>query len=283
MKYDSLNEFDPKKEISRFLNKRGISMNRTRKRVIVVLLLMVVIFTPLWALNIAEGSGSTKEEGSYERSLVPVNFETEYEYDENVEVGVSAMVSFGCDGLSEEVRYVVRENGRVVSDELVAVMTIKKKENQVVLMGTKKQAVYASGNYSLASYEGPISAGSGTFICPLSSYVFASPFGPRNGSYHYGVDLLAPVGTVIHAADSGTVVYAGSRNSYGLLVIIDHGNGFKTYYAHCNAISVNLGDDVSQGQNIATVGQTGNATGSHIHFEVRVNDKCMNPVNYVAL
>jgi murein DD-endopeptidase MepM/ murein hydrolase activator NlpD len=66
-------------------------------------------------------------------------------------------------------------------------------------------------------------------------------------------------------------------------VIIDHGNGYQTYYAHCNTISVSLGADVSQGQAIATVGRTGNATGSHVHFEIRENGKCVNPTNYVAL
>jgi murein DD-endopeptidase MepM/ murein hydrolase activator NlpD len=258
-------------------------MNRTKQKVIVAVLFVAVIFTPLWAMNIAEGTGKTKVEGTYERSLVPVNFETEYEYKDDVAKGVSAMVSLGSDGLSEEVRYVTRENGFVISDDLVAVNTIKETENQVVMMGSKKPVVYASANYSTASYAGPVIEGGGNFIRPVSGYVFASPYGPRNGRYHYGVDLTAPVGTNISASDGGTVIYAGSRNSYGLLVIIDHGNGFKTYYAHCNSISVKSGDNVSQGQSIATVGRTGNATGSHIHFEVRVNNKCVNPVSYVAL
>lgn len=258
-------------------------MNRTKKQVIVGLLFIAVIFTSFGAINIAESVGSTKPEGTYERNLVPVNFQTDYEYADDVPQGVSAMVSLGSDGLSEEIHYVVRENGQVISDELIAVMTLKETENQVVLMGTKKEPVYASSkNYSLATYEGPIVEGSGNLICPVKGYVFASPFGPRNGRYHYGVDLTAPVGTAISASDGGTVIYAGSRNSYGLLVIVDHGNGFKTYYSHCNSILVSLGDNVSQGQTIATVGRTGNATGSHIHFEVRLNDKCMNPVNYVS-
>lgn len=258
-------------------------MSRTKHRVVVLVLFIAVIFTPLLAMGIAESDGSTKAEGTYERSLVPVNFETDYEYTDEVAKGVSALVSLGSNGLSEEVRYVVKENGLIVSDELIAVVTLKEAENQVVLMGNKQQVVYASGNYTADCYDGPISEGTGSFICPVQGYVFASPFGSRNGRFHYGVDLTAPSGTTISASDGGTVVYAGSRNSYGLLVIIDHGNGYKTYYSHCNSISVNLGDNVSQGQSIATVGRTGNATGTHIHFEVRVNDKCMNPANYVAL
>jgi murein DD-endopeptidase MepM/ murein hydrolase activator NlpD len=262
-------------------------MNRTKQKVVVAVLFIAVIFTPLLAMDIGESSGSTNTQGTYERSLVAVNFLTDYEYTDEVDKGVSALVALGSDGLSEEVRYVVRENGQIVSDELVAVMNIKDTKNQVVLMGTKEKPVYASGNYKNSytadTYEGPIAEGSGNFICPVKGYVFASPFGPRNGRFHYGVDLTAPVGTTISASDGGTVVYAGSRNSYGLLVIIDHGNSYKTYYSHCNSISVKVGDTVTQGQSIATVGRTGNATGSHIHFEVRVNDKCMNPVNYVAL
>lgn len=258
-------------------------MNRTKQKVVIAVLFIAVIFTPLLAMDIGESSGSTKTQGTYERSLVPVNFLADYEYTDEVDKGVSALISLGSDGLSEEVRYVVRENGQIVSNELVAVMKIKDTQNQVVLMGTKEKVVYASGNYTADTYQGPIAEGSGNFICPVKGYVFASPFGPRNGRFHYGVDLTAPVGTTISASDGGTVVYAGSRNSYGLLVIIDHGNSFKTYYSHCNSISVKVGDTVTQGQSIATVGRTGNATGSHIHFEVRVNDKCMNPVNYVAL
>ncbi len=264
-------------------------MNRTKHKVIVAVLFIAVIFTPLLAMNIGESVGTTKEDGSYERNLVPVNFETDYQYADDVAEGVSAMVSLGSDGLCEEVRYVVRENGFVVSEEIIASRTLKETENQVVLMGTKKQPVYAasrssgSGNYSTASYAGEVMEGNGNFICPVQGYVLASPFGPRNGRFHYGVDLTAPIGTTISASDSGTVIYAGSRSSYGLLVIVDHGNGYKTYYSHCNSISVNLGDNVTQGQSIATVGRTGNATGSHIHFEVRVNDKCVNPASYVSL
>lgn len=258
-------------------------MNRTKKKAILVLMFIAVIFMPLLAVSVAEGTGNAKTEGAYERSLVPVNFGTEYEYTKDVAEGVSAMVSLGSDGLSEEVRYVVRENGQIISDEIIAVRTLKETQNQVVLMGTKKATVYAKANYTADSYDGPVSEGAGSFICPLKGYVFASPYGQRNGRIHHGVDLTAPVGTTLWASDAGTVVYTGSRNSYGLLVIIDHGNGFKTYYAHCNTISVKTGDNVAQGQTIGTVGRTGNATGSHVHFEVRVNDNCVNPASYVSL
>lgn len=264
-------------------------MNGTKKKVISTVLFLAIIFTPLFAMSIAEGTGIANAEGTYERSLVPVNFETEYTYTGDVAEGISALVSLGSDGIGEEVRYVVRENGRIISDELITVRTLKETKNQAVLMGTKKQTVYASGNYSATnttkntSYDGVIAAGGGNFICPVKGYVFSSAYGPRNGRLHKGVDLAAPSGTTISASDGGTVIFSGSSTSYGKLVIVDHGNGYKTYYAHCNTILVSSGDNVTQGQSIATVGRTGNATCTHVHFEIRLNDSCTNPANHIAL
>lgn len=257
-------------------------MNRKIRAGILAILFVGATLLPILGVEAMRAPQEITPIASYERNLVPLNFETEYAYTDEVSEGVSALMSMGAPGLGEEVKYVVRENGFVTSEEIIAVRTIKEPVNQQVLMGTRQNTVYASGNYSLIAYEGPVVAGTGTFLCPVQGYVFSSPYGQRNGRMHYGVDLTAPVGTAIYASDGGTVIYAGSRNSYGLLVIIDHGNGYKTYYSHCNTISVSLGDDVAQGQTIATVGRTGNATGSHIHFEIRHNDGCIDPASLIA-
>ena len=98
---------------------------------------------------------------------------------------------------------------------------------------------------------------------------------------YIGLDIATSKGTPISAAASGTVAFAGYKGSYGYLVVISHGNGVQTYYGHCSSLYVSAGETVSQGQTIAAVGSTGNSTGPHLHFEVRVNGTAYNPENYV--
>lgn len=113
-------------------------------------------------------------------------------------------------------------------------------------------------------------------IGQISSY-----FGPRWGTQHTGLDIAAPTGTDIKAVRAGRVELAGWWGGYGNCVIIDHGDGLKTLYAHASRLLVKRGDRVIQGQVIAKVGSTGNSTGPHVHFEVRVNDKFMDPLKYM--
>lgn len=98
---------------------------------------------------------------------------------------------------------------------------------------------------------------------------------------HKGIDIAAPNGTAIYAAADGTVSYAGTMGGYGNLVIIDHGNGVQTYYGHCSKLYVKKGETVSAGDNIAAVGSTGNSTGNHLHFEIRLNGAQVNPQKYI--
>ncbi|HOB88621.1 MAG TPA: M23 family metallopeptidase [Bacillota bacterium] len=98
---------------------------------------------------------------------------------------------------------------------------------------------------------------------------------------HQGVDLAAPKGTGIVATADGVVKFAGSRSGYGLTVIIDHGYGFQTLYGHCSKLAVRVGQQVKRGQVIAYVGSSGVSTGSHLHYEVRVSGKPVNPWPYM--
>ena len=108
-----------------------------------------------------------------------------------------------------------------------------------------------------------------------------SRFGARSRGTHTGLDIATSTGTSIVAAAGGTVTYSGYKGSYGYLVVISHGNGVETYYAHCSRLYVSAGMSVSQGQQIAAVGSTGNSTGPHLHLEVRLNGVALNPQNYV--
>ena len=122
-----------------------------------------------------------------------------------------------------------------------------------------------------------------TLIEPISGIITAR-YGERSSvrsSAHTGLDIAAPAGTPIKAAASGTVVFAGRKGSYGKMIVVSHGNGVQTYYAHCSSIVASVGQTVSQGQVIAKVGSTGNSTGNHLHLEVRVNGQSYNPQKYV--
>jgi len=103
----------------------------------------------------------------------------------------------------------------------------------------------------------------------------------RWGRMHEGIDIAATIGTPIHAAASGTVIHAGWLGGYGNLVVVDHGDGLATAYAHASAILVAVGQQVSQGDTLSLVGSTGNSTGPHLHFEVRVNGSAVDPLLYL--
>ncbi|MFM1539089.1 murein hydrolase activator EnvC family protein [Helcococcus bovis] len=135
--------------------------------------------------------------------------------------------------------------------------------------------------------------GNGQLAWPSDAKYISSYFGWRSGftlqdgswysgGFHSGVDLAGPLGTNIYAAEDGVVTYAGWNDyGYGNLIIIDHGNGMTTRYAHLSSIPVSVGQRVSRGQYIAPMGTTGYSTGSHLHFEVRINGQAQNPLAYI--
>ena len=118
------------------------------------------------------------------------------------------------------------------------------------------------------------------FIWPVNGVV-VSGFGMRWGRMHEGIDISASSGTPIWAAAAGTVIWSGWRGGYGNCVVVDHGNGLATLYAHGSALLVGVGEHVSQGQTVALVGSTGNSSGPHLHFEVRVNGVAVDPLLYL--
>lgn len=135
-----------------------------------------------------------------------------------------------------------------------------------------------------SSYTGNL--GSGMLGWPVpSSRRISSGYGYRSISihsgFHTGIDIPSPMGTPAVAAESGTVIFAGYSGSYGNLMKVQHSNGVVTYYAHLSGFVAPVGSSVSKGQTIALIGSTGNSTGPHLHFEVRINGAHTNPLNYV--
>ena len=194
------------------------------------------------------------------------------EYIETAElyVGDTKVKEQGEDGLELVNAHVTYVNGVEVEREVLATETLKEATTTYSYTGTTPRPVTASNGY---------------YIWPVRGRI-TSNFGGRNlwGRYdfHLGLDIACPMGTSIKAADGGTVIKAGWSGSYGNLVAIKHDNGTVTYYAHNSSLLVSVGQKVYQGQIIAKAGMTGNASGPHCHFEVRVNGTSVNPRNYLS-
>jgi murein DD-endopeptidase MepM/ murein hydrolase activator NlpD len=136
------------------------------------------------------------------------------------------------------------------------------------------------GQLAAAQGAGDTTPSSQGLIWPVSGPV-TSPFGYRWGRLHAGIDIGVPYGTPIHAAASGTIVLAGWTGGYGNYTCIDHGGGLATCYGHQSSYAVSSGAQVSQGQVIGYVGNTGHSFGAHLHFEVRINGNPVDPLGYL--
>ncbi len=219
--------------------------------------------------------------------------------------GEARIDTVGLNGIKEvTARLLTTDGGEETQDtcetEIVRETVIMEPIDEIILIGTAKKpepvvkdeygyysgsAGSAGGSYSgySAEYRGSIDVhADGNFVAPVSG-TLTSPFGPRWGSVHTGVDIANSFGTPVSAADDGTVIYAQMTPSYGNLVKIDHGNGFVTYYAHNSSFNVSPGDVVKQGDVVAFMGSTGDSTGNHCHFEIRYNGEALNPLEYIEL
>jgi len=152
----------------------------------------------------------------------------------------------------------------------------------------QEEALKSSVSGSLSTSSNSKYTGSGKFCWPAPSYTrISSPYGWRNHpvyntrKFHSGVDLAAPGGTNILAAESGTVKFSGWNGGYGNCLIIDHGGGITTLYGHASRLCVSKGQYVTKGEVIAKVGTTGTSTGNHLHFEVLINGKTTDPMAYI--
>lgn len=142
----------------------------------------------------------------------------------------------------------------------------------------QREAAGRASRGSTGAVDGRVS-GAG-LIWPVRGSV-TSEYGSRWGRMHAGIDIAAPAGTPIRAAKAGEVIHAGTMSGYGNVVIIDHGGGFSTLYAHQSRLASSDGQSVGQGAVIGYVGSTGRSTGPHLHFETRVNGSAQNPRRYL--
>lgn len=194
-----------------------------------------------------------------------VRYESEIEYNDKMYKNEKKTKVAGVSGLAKVVANEVKHNGILVEREIVKEEILEQPTTEIIIKGTK---------------EVPKTAATGLFLMPTRGRI-SSRYGMRNGSMHRGLDIAAAKGTAINAADGGKVIFAGYKGAYGNMVEIDHGNGYKTRYAHASKILVTVGTKVYKGQHIANMGSTGRSTGSHLHFEVIKNGANQNPANFV--
>ncbi len=225
----------------------------------------------------------TLEEGSqvsvvYKTPKITVITEKTITYDKKIKYKVEEVKSKslykgdtkvktkGKYGKKEITATVTEKNGKETERDIISEETVKKPVTKVVLVGTKKR---------------PATVGSGNLTNPCPAGYQSSGFGQRWGRLHRGIDLACAAGNSIYAADGGTVITASFNYSYGYYIKIDHQNGMITTYAHCSRLIASVGDKVYKGEKIALVGNTGNSTGAHCHFEVEVNGELKNPRDYI--
>ena len=202
-----------------------------------------------------------------ERQSVPedVPYDTIETESDEYDLGEEIVVQEGQLGLQEVVQDVTYINGVVTDVNIVEIISIQDPVPEQVIVGTHVE------NSMIAQ------VGSGTWYWPVPNYRDVTRWVEND---RYACDITAPYGSPIIAADSGTVVAAGTHWSYGNYVQIDHGNGWVTLYAHMSAIAVTQGQGVTAGQTIGYVGQTGVATGNHCHFEMSYNGTLVSARSY---
>ena len=200
-----------------------------------------------------------------------IPYTTETEVDHNKESTYEEVVQEGQNGLEEVVSQITYINGYETERTVLSYTELQQPVTEQRLRGTKERPTWLP---------------TGSFRWPVSGSL-TSRFGGRKSpggigsTNHKGIDIANRRGTPIYAADGGTVIYAGWMRGYGYLVQISHGNGVVTYYGHNSSLTVSVGQHVYKGQQIAKMGSTGNSTGNHCHFEIRVNGVAKNPLNYL--
>ena len=204
---------------------------------------------------------------------------------ENVVNTLKEKQSSNMDNITISEKYEMENKEFVTTEDAVAKLYVEKQEPVQVAKTTNKITVKkATGTVNTGFNISGSKVSLGISLIKPISGIITSRFAESSrirSSRHTGLDISASTGTPIKAAASGTVTFSGRKGSYGNLLVITHSNGVQTYYGHCSKLYVSAGTTVTQGQTVAAVGSTGNSTGPHLHFEIRVNGVAYNPQNYL--
>lgn len=201
-----------------------------------------------------------------------IDYETVTDQDPDMYKGESIVNVEGVEGEKEVTALVTYKNDMVVSREILNEVVISEPVTKKMTVGTRETRTPVSTG----------SGGSGDYFWPVDGGYISAYQGDRRN--HKGIDIAAPYGTPIYAAESGTVIEAGGgwNGGYGNCIKIEHADGKITLYGHQSSLAVEYGDYVVKGQLIGYVGSTGDSTGNHLHFEVRSNGTYLNPTDYVS-
>ncbi|MCQ2513726.1 MAG: peptidoglycan DD-metalloendopeptidase family protein [Ruminococcus sp.] len=208
-----------------------------------------------------------------------IDYETTVEYDDSEGSSYEEVITEGEKGEEEVTIRTTYVDGVQTNAVLTGNKVLKEAVNEVIVRGSSTSDDYI--NTSNSGYS------TGSFIWPIPyTHSISSEFGYRWGRLHGGLDIAAGgiYGQPIIASDSGTVSFSGgdAYSGYGYYVMIDHNNGYSTLYGHCSSLAVSSGQYVNQGDIIGYVGSTGNSTGPHLHFEIRVDGVQTDPLGYVS-
>ncbi|WP_085506609.1 M23 family metallopeptidase [Thalassobacillus devorans] len=196
-----------------------------------------------------------------------IAYETETKNTDELYKGETKVEQKGSDGTKEIHYAVTKVNGETTETEKLDEKTVEEPKKEIILKGTKEKPA----------------TGDGKFTWPAVGGTITSKMGQRWGKAHNGIDIAGVSDKTIKAADGGEVTYAQfNSGGYGNKVEIDHKNGYKTTYSHLSSISVSVGDKVAAGDKIGVMGNTGNSTGEHLHFEVHKNGSPVDPLKYVS-
>ncbi|MDR1961522.1 MAG: peptidoglycan DD-metalloendopeptidase family protein [Gracilibacteraceae bacterium] len=210
---------------------------------------------------VAKGTSTTEE-------VIPYTVVTRE--DNSVNPGASVVQQAGVTGVKNVTYSFVEKNGRTVEKEIVAEEIVSQPVDQIVARGPSVVTVSVASSRGSGNVSG--------IGWPISGNITSYYGGARR---HTGIDIDGETGQPFYAAGAGTVSSAGWMGSYGYCILIDHGDGVTTRYAHASQLLVTAGDKVTKGQNIGLVGSTGRSTGSHLHFEIIINGNAVNPLNYL--
>jgi murein DD-endopeptidase MepM/ murein hydrolase activator NlpD len=216
------------------------------------------------------------ETETQETREITTNYEVEYKDDNSLDIGTEKIIQDGKEGKKNQVLKITRRNGVTQKEDVLSEEVISEPVKEIISKGTRRQ--------TYSSYTGGSAAAvSGSWAYPIGGGYISSQYGEnRGGKAHYAIDIAASTGTPVYASNNGTVIQAGDLgDGYGNCIRISHSNGVVTIYGHLSSMSVGVGQAVQKGQRIGGVGSTGQSTGSHLHYEVRVNGAQVNPAPYM--
>lgn len=195
-----------------------------------------------------------------------------YTYNDSYEAGCEKIIQQGSAGFENVTALVTQINGVETDRTIVSRTVLEEMVPRIFETGTQPNDFFEEEDTTVVDLLG-------TFCWPVDGGYVSSTYGWRDWDHsrHKGLDIAAKRGTEIYAAASGVVTFSGTKGTYGKLVIIDHGNGYETYYSHQSKLACEKGDYVEKGDLIGYIGMTGSASGNHLHFELRIDNDRIDP------